>query len=179
MALVSESLTDPSVTSGSEEVEGRTYTAEMTSRMEFTPPQLIDPPAFAPFATLTDVTYIYYRQATITNDAPTLEDALSSINIVPNPYYAFSGYETSRLDNRVKFINLPQRCTISIYNVGGTLVRKFRKDNDLTYLDWDLKNSANIPIAGGVYICHVEVPDVGEKVLRWFGAMRPIDLQNF
>jgi len=115
----------------------------------------------------------------VNNDQVTAESSLDLINIVPNPYYAFSGYENSRLDNRVKFINLPQTCTISIYNVSGTLVRKFRKDNDLTYLDWDLKNTTNIPIAGGVYICHVEVPNVGEKVVKWFGAMRPIDLQNF
>ena len=119
------------------------------------------------------------QYATTVNDLPTAESALDIINVVPNPYYAFSGYETSRLDNRVKFINLPQTCTISIYNVSGTLVRKFRKDNDLTYLDRDLKNTNNIPIAGGVYICHIEVPGVGEKVLRWFGAMRPLDLQNF
>jgi hypothetical protein len=117
--------------------------------------------------------------ATETNVLTVAESALDIINIVPNPYYAFSGYETSRLDNRVKFINLPQTCTISIYNVSGTLVRKFRKDNDLTYLDWDLKNTNNIPIAGGTYICHVDVPGVGEKVIKWFGAMRPLDLQNF
>jgi hypothetical protein len=114
-----------------------------------------------------------------TGVAEVLNEVLDIINVVPNPYYAFSGYETSRLDNRVKFINLPQRCTISIYNVSGTLVRKFRKDNDLTFLDWDLKNQANVPIAGGVYICHVDVPDVGEKVLKWFGVMRPLDIQNF
>jgi hypothetical protein len=117
--------------------------------------------------------------ATQTNVADVAESSLDIINIVPNPYYAFSGYETSRLDNRVKFINLPQTCTITIFNVSGTLVRKFRKDNDLTYLDWDLKNTNNIPIAGGAYICHIEVPGVGEKVIKWFGAMRPLDLQNF
>ena len=117
--------------------------------------------------------------ATQTGVASVANDFLDRINVVPNPYYAFSGYETSRLDNRVKFINLPQTCTISIYTVSGTLVRKYRKDNDLTYLDWDLKNASNIPIAGGVYICHIDVPGVGEKVLKWFGAMRPIDLQNF
>ncbi len=116
---------------------------------------------------------------TINDDQATAESALDLINIVPNPYYAFSGYETSRLDNRVKFINLPQVCTISIYTVNGTLVRKFRKDNELTFLDWDLKNTTNIPIAGGMYICHVDVPGVGEKVVKWFGAMRPLDLQNF
>ena len=116
---------------------------------------------------------------TINNDQTTAESALDLINVVPNPYYAFSGYETSRIDNRVKFINLPQRCTVSIYTVSGTLVRKFRKDNELTFLDWDLKNTANIPISGGMYLCHVDVPGVGEKVVKWFGAMRPLDLQNF
>lgn len=116
---------------------------------------------------------------TETGVASVAESMLDIIGVVPNPYYAFSGYETSRLDNRVKFINLPPRCTISIYNVGGTLVRKFRKDNELTYLDWDLKNGANVPISSGTYICHIDVPDVGERVLKWFGVMRPVDLQNF
>lgn len=106
-------------------------------------------------------------------------DALDLIGIVPNPYYAFSGYETTRLDNRVKFVNLPKECTISIYNVGGTLVRKYRKASDLTYLDWDLRNQVNVPIAGGVYICHIDAPGIGEKVIKWFGVMRPVDLQNF
>ena len=117
--------------------------------------------------------------ATQTYQSTVAVDFLEEINVVPNPYYAFSGYETSRLDNRVKFINLPQLCTITIYTVNGTLVRKFRKDNSLTYLDWDLKNTNNIPISGGVYICHVDVPNVGEKVIKWFGVMRPLDLQNF
>lgn len=117
--------------------------------------------------------------ATSTGVTAVVEDFLDEINVVPNPYYAFSGYETSRLDNRVKFINLPQQCTISIFTPSGTLVRKFRKDNSLTFLDWDLKNSNAIPISGGVYICHIDVPGVGEKVLKWFGVLRPLDLQNF
>ena len=117
--------------------------------------------------------------ATMTNQSEVAESSCDLMNVVPNPYYAYSGYETGRLDNRVKFINLPQTCTISIYNVSGTLVRKYRKDNELTYLDWDLRNQANVPIAGGVYICHIDVPGVCEKVIKWFGAMRPVDLQNF
>ena len=117
--------------------------------------------------------------ATQTNVHDVAVSELDQIGVVPNPYYAFSGYESSRLDNRVKFINLPVSCTISIYNVSGSLVRKYHKDNDLTYLDWDLKNSYNVPIAGGTYICHIEVPDVGEKVIKWFGVIRPVDLQNF
>jgi hypothetical protein len=49
----------------------------------------------------------------------------------------------------------------------------------LSYQDWDLKNDYGIPIASGVYIIHVDAPGIGEKVIKWFGAMRPIDLTNF
>ena len=109
----------------------------------------------------------------------TAATALDMINVVPNPYYAYSNYESTRLDSRVKFTNLPEKCTIRIYNVGGSLVRTFSKDDPMTSLDWDLKNVNSVPIAGGVYIVHVDVPGVGEKVIKWFGALRPPDLTNF
>lgn len=108
-----------------------------------------------------------------------LTSVLDEINVVPNPYYAFSQYETSKLDNRIKITNLPEVCTIRIYNLQGTLVRQFSKADPLTSVDWDLKNERNVPIAGGVYIIHVDVPNVGDKTLKWFGIMRPTDLDNF
>ncbi len=117
--------------------------------------------------------------APVSNVTDVGKAGLDLIGVVPNPYYAYSGYETTRLDNRVKFINLPKTCTVSIYTVSGTLVRKYRKDNELTYLDWDLKNNYNVPIAGGTYLCHIDAPGLGERVIKWFGVMRPIDLQNF
>ncbi len=117
--------------------------------------------------------------APIFNDESTLTTALDIINIVPNPYYAFSQYETSKLDNRVKITNLPEVCTVSIYDMNGTLIRQFRKGDPLTSLDWDLKNANNIPIAGGTYIIHVDVPGIGEKILKWFGVLRPVDLDRF
>jgi hypothetical protein len=113
------------------------------------------------------------------NDATTAEEALALINIVPNPYYAYSSYETSALDNIVKITNLPDQCTVSIYTLNGTLIRKFKKDDTKTSLDWDLKNQARIPIASGLYIIHVDVPNVGEKILKWFGVVRPIDLDQY
>lgn len=115
----------------------------------------------------------------LTNVTEVGKKELDLIGVVPNPYYAYSGYETTRLDNRVKFINLPRQCTISIYSVSGTLVRQYKKDNELTYLDWDLKNSYNVPISSGTYICHIQAPELGERVLKWFGVMRAIDMQNF
>ena len=105
--------------------------------------------------------------------------ALETIRVVPNPYYGFSAYEGSQLDNIVKITNLPETCTISIFSTSGTLVRQLRKDNSLTFIEWDLKNTYNVPIASGVYIIHVDAGDLGEKVVKWFGALRPVDLNSF
>jgi hypothetical protein len=107
------------------------------------------------------------------------EDALQLINVVPNPYYAFSEYEKNQLDNRIKIVNLPQECQVSIYTMNGTLVRRFNKADSKTSLDWDLKNQANIPVASGIYLIHVDVPGVGQKVVKWYGVMRPVDLDTF
>lgn len=107
------------------------------------------------------------------------KSALDLIRAVPNPYYAYSAYETDQLDNRIKITNLPEECSVSIYTVNGTLVRRFKKDDNLTFLEWDLKNYAGIPIAGGVYIIHVNAPGIGEKTIKWFGTLRPIDLNAF
>lgn len=118
-------------------------------------------------------------RAVVTDNLETAKSACDLIDVVPNPYYAWSAYESDRLDNRVKITNLPVQCTVSIFNVSGSLVRQYRKDNDLTYLDWDLKNQNNVPIAGGLYIIHIESPNTCERVVKWFGALRPTDLQNF
>jgi hypothetical protein len=107
------------------------------------------------------------------------KNALDLINVVPNPYYAFSAYETGQLDNRIKITNLPKTCKINIYTTGGILVRTFSKDSEKTSLDWDLKNQSNITISSGVYIIHVQADGIGEKVVKWFGVMRPIDLDSF
>jgi flagellar hook assembly protein FlgD len=109
----------------------------------------------------------------------TAKSALDLINVVPNPYYAYSGYEKNQLDNRVKITNLPTECTIKIYTTSGVLVRTYEKADPSTSLDWDMKNQANITISSGIYIIHVNVPNVGEKIVKFFGVMRPIDLDTF
>lgn len=109
----------------------------------------------------------------------TATNALDYIRAVPNPYYAFSSYEENQLDNRIKITNLPEVCTISIYNTAGVLVRRFKKNEPNTFIDWDLKNHAAIPIASGVYYIHIDAPDIGEKIIKWFGVLRPVDLNAF
>jgi hypothetical protein len=116
--------------------------------------------------------------ATVTASENQLKEALKMINVVPNPYYAFSDYERNRLDTRVKITNLPNVCTIKIYTISGKLIKTFNKDSEVTSQDWDLTNWKNIPISGGVYLIHVDIPDVGERVLKFFGGMRQVDLQG-
>jgi hypothetical protein len=105
--------------------------------------------------------------------------AMENVNIVPNPYYGYSKYESNKIDNRVRITNLPVKCQISIYTLDGTLVKRIDKDNESTYVDWLLKNDADVPIASGLYLVHVDGFELGEKILKWFGAMKRIDLDSF
>ncbi|HEX5001359.1 MAG TPA: hypothetical protein VFW78_02595 [Bacteroidia bacterium] len=133
--------------------------------------------------------------ANSTNNVEAAKTALDYINVVPNPYYSYSGYETSQLDTRVKITNLPPKCEITIFTMSGTVVRKFKRDakkdnsegiaiqpgvaNESTSIDWDLKNYKGIPIASGMYLIHVKADGIGERTLKWFGVLRPIDLDSF
>jgi len=109
----------------------------------------------------------------------TAQAALAMINIVPNPYYAHDSYEQTRIDLKVKIINLPGKCTVKIYTLSGTLIRTLTKDNSDTYMVWDLHNTANIQISSGLYILHIDAPGIGERIIKWFGVMRPYDLQSY
>jgi len=118
---------------------------------------------------------------TVTGDLKTAKDAMDLIRVVPNPYYGSNNYEKDQVDHRVRITNLPKTCTISIYNVSGTLVRQEKLDSDQNALgwDWDLKNDFGVGISSGVYIIHINAGEKGEKVLKWFGALRPIDLDSY
>jgi len=118
---------------------------------------------------------------TVTKDVDVARKALDLIRVVPNPYYGSNNYEKDQLDHRVRITNLPKICKISIYNVSGTLVRQVKLDSEQNTVgwDWDLKNDYGVSISSGVYIIHVDAHEKGEKVVKWFGALRPIDLDSF
>lgn len=105
---------------------------------------------------------------------------LSRIGVVPNPYYAYAGYERNRLDTRVRIVNLPAKASIFIYTLDGALVRSLTKDNaNQSYIDWDLRNARGLAISSGMYLIHVKADGIGETVLKWFGALRPIDITTY
>lgn len=105
--------------------------------------------------------------------------SLQLINVVPNPYFAYSGYEATQNETKVKITNLPQQCVISIYAINGTLIRQFNKNDGLTYLDWDLRSQEDIPISGGMYLIYVKAEGIGERVVTFFGSMRPSGTDSF
>ena len=94
------------------------------------------------------------------------EDALDQIQIFPNPYFGYQQEQSSFSEPFVTISNLPeQECTIRIYSLGGALIRRF--DHEIgTYEYWDLLNDHRWPVASGVYIVHIEAPDLGNKILK-------------
>ena len=114
------------------------------------------------------------------NDHSDRNALLAKIYAVPNPYYGYSGYENSRFDTRVRIINLPANATILIYSLDGSLVRTLSKsDPSVSYIDWDVHNTAGLPIASGMYLMDIKAEGIGETVVKWFGAMRPIDATSY
>ncbi len=101
----------------------------------------------------------------------TVERASSDrVGVFPNPYYAqpTTPYGASTPARQfVTFNNLPQRVTVRVFNLGGHLVRTLRKDDASQFLVWDLENEDGWLVASGMYLCHVELPDLGvSKVLK-------------
>jgi hypothetical protein len=119
--------------------------------------------------------------ATIYNQRQVAVSYMDSIYVTPNPYYGMNrGYETSQLDTRIRFVNLPKKCRIKIFSIDGTLIRMIDKDDVTTYAEWDLKNAANIPIASGMYLIHVRDEEYNtERTLKFLCIQRPVDVNAF
>lgn len=91
---------------------------------------------------------------------------VEKINVFPNPYYGINVRETNRLNKFVTFNHLPPNATIRIFNLAGVLVKTI-KDYTGQFATWNLKNENNLPVASGIYIVHIDMPDLGKtKVLK-------------
>jgi len=104
---------------------------------------------------------------------------LDIINVFPNPYFAYNLEETQLHQEHMTFINLPEKCTIRIFTIAGQLVRTINHEEaTATTHQWDLRNENNLPIASGLYIAHIDVPDVGEKIIKMAVVFRKQRLKN-
>jgi hypothetical protein len=114
---------------------------------------------------------LYYE---IQSKKPTIGDPslatqnndLNKITIVPNPYYGFNALETPTTGNFITFRRLPKQCSIKIYTLNGDLIRILEKNDNNSTLQWNMTNLESVPIASGIYICLIDAPGIGTKVLK-------------
>ncbi len=110
------------------------------------------------------------RINTVKQTGATLTARDLKVTAVPNPYVVSSYYETNRygIKKEVQFHHLPEACTIRIFNIAGDLVRTIihsaATSSSPTIASWDLQSYNGQEVAYGVYVFHVEVPNVGEYV---------------
>jgi hypothetical protein len=91
---------------------------------------------------------------------------INRITVFPNPYYCINSAEVSRFNKFVSFTNMPPVATIRIFNLAGQLVRTLQKNDASTFFRWDLANSVNYPVASGMYLAYIDIPNVGSKVIK-------------
>ncbi len=115
----------------------------------------------------TSNSFTFTAPATTSGDQTLAKQDVGKVGVFPNPYYAFNPQETSRQAKFVTFNKLPAKATVRIFNLAGQLVRVLEKDDASQFLRWDLRNRDNFPVSSGMYIVHVDMPDLGAtKVLK-------------
>ena len=92
---------------------------------------------------------------------------VKNINVFPNPYYGFNIVETNRFARFVTFSHLPEVATIRVFTIAGVLVRTIEKDDPDQFTTWNLQNENSLPVASGIYLVYIDMPDLGEtKILK-------------
>ena len=63
---------------------------------------------------------------------------------------------------------MPANATIRIFDLAGVLVRTIEKNSAATqFQQWDLRNDNNYPVASGIYVAYIDMPDQAKtKVLK-------------
>jgi hypothetical protein len=92
------------------------------------------------------------------------EADLNAIKAVPNPFYLYGPYDPSPGNKQIYWHHLPERCSITIYNLSGELIRTLDKDDPSALAYWDLLSEKGLPVASGIYIWVVDAPGFGQKV---------------
>ena len=92
-------------------------------------------------------------------------DNLSNIKVVPNPYIVWSGFEEYNYERIMRFTQLPEKCTITVFTITGEKVIKLEHDNPLSgALEWNVRTVNNQEIAPGLYVFTVETPEGGKHI---------------
>ena len=123
--------------------------------------------------------FTFSTTAATTGDVTATADDVENINVFPNPYYGLHELESSRYNKFVTLNHLPQTATIRVFNLGGQMVRVLNKNDDTQFIQWDLQNQNGFPVASGIYIIHIEMPDFGSKILKLALVQEEQILRNY
>jgi hypothetical protein len=98
---------------------------------------------------------------------------LDSIRVVPNPFnLAASEIQYPGETNKIKFLNVPSKCTIRIFSESGDLVQTIDHDgsgdaswgiNDDTFM---VTNSQQV-VVSGLYVAQIETPEGQSKLVKF------------
>lgn len=149
--------------------------------------------AFSPEGTMTiEITYplaegvefeFQSRQPNAPLSFEEQKELFDRVNVYPNPLFAYNpdvGYTGGRPDDPyVTFINLPQKATIKIYSLSGNLLKTIEKDDNNTFVRWNLKNEKDLRVASGLYIALITSPGMKEKVLKFSIIMPQKQIQYY
>lgn len=92
---------------------------------------------------------------------------VDKINVFPNPYYGVNSEELNKYNRFVTFSHLPTKATIRIFNLAGVSVKTIEKVTTGQFQRWDLANEAGLPVASGLYIVYIDLPELGKtKILK-------------
>jgi len=102
-----------------------------------------------------------------TFSAENAKQDVEKINVFPNPYYGVNSQELNKYERFVTFSHLPQKATIRIFNLAGVMVKTIEKNSNDQFMRWDLANESGLPVASGLYIAYIDMPDLGTtKILK-------------
>ncbi|HTP80343.1 MAG TPA: T9SS type A sorting domain-containing protein, partial [Bacteroidota bacterium] len=96
------------------------------------------------------------------NSTSLAKTAVSSINVFPNPYFGVNPQETDKYHRFVTISHLPAAANVKIriFNLAGELVRSIVHNPASQFEQWDLNNRDGLPVAAGMYIILVQMPDL-------------------
>jgi len=90
------------------------------------------------------------------------QNQVGKINVFPNPYYGVNSEELNKYNRFVTFSHLPVKATIRIFNLAGVCVRTIEKVTTGQFQRWDLANESGLPVASGLYIAYIDMPELGK-----------------
>ena len=106
--------------------------------------------------------YTFTTPSVSTYSKAKAKEDVKNINVFPNPYYGVNSEELTKYERFVTFSHLPSSAKIRIFNLAGVLVKTVNhNDASSQFAKWNLDNENGLPVASGLYIAYIDMPDLG------------------